>query len=215
MRLLVLIHGDGTHTTPRLREQGISEPSQRSFATAQKLATAQSRQAVRRQGEHHTTASLGRGARHDGGGSGAAAAPPLPAPTCQACSEMCWPSAPASRGWGRGSAPRLGTCQAVPPSPRSPAAPPVTTAPLSGLPAPRTGRRGFCMPPASPTVGLGDEDVPATPGPPYGSGSAWPVQTHRETPLGKWGSAIPSLTWILSLQSSPPRPAHLPTYGQV
>lgn len=173
---------------------------------AQKLATAQSRQAVRRQGEHHTTASLGRGARHGGCGSGAAAAPPLPAPTCQACSEMCWPSAPASRGWGWGSAPGLGTCQAVPPSPRSPAVPPVTTAPLSVLPAPRTGRRGSCTLPASPMAGLQDgvkQDVPAAPGPPYGSGSAWVLQTHHEMPLGKRGSAIPILIWILSPRGRP------------
>lgn len=155
-----------------------------------KLARAQSHQAVRRQGEHHTTACLGRGARHGGGGSGAAAAPPLPAPTCQACSEMCWPSAPASRGWGRGSAPWLGTCQAVPPSPRSPAAPPVMTTPLSALPAPRT-----CS---------GDLAVP--PGPPYNPGSAWPVQTYCETPLGKRGlnhATIPILVQVLRLQGSP------------
>lgn len=163
--------------------------------TARKLAAAQSHQAVRRKGEHHTTACLGRGARHGGGGSGAAAAPPLPAPTCQACSEMCWPSAPASRGWGRGSAPWLGTCQAVPPLPRSPAAPPIMTTPLSALPAPRT-----CS-----------GDLPVPPGPPCIPGSAWPVQTYCETPLGKRGdSMIPVLVQILRLQSSPTLPIASP-----
>lgn len=168
--------------------------------TAQKLATAQSHQAMRRQDKHHTTASLGRGARHGGGGLGAVAAPLLPAPTCQACSKMCWPSAPASRGWGRGwgSAPWLGTCQAVPPSPRSPAAPPIMTAPLSVLLAPRTSQQGFCMPLASPTVGLWDGDVPAAPSSPYSSGSTWLIQTHYETPLGLWGSGVPIFMWILS-----------------
>lgn len=115
---------------------------------------------------------------------------------------MCWPSAPASRGWGRGSAPRLGTCQAVPPSPRSPAAPPVTTAPLSALPAPRTGQWGFCTALASLTVGIQDGGVPIAPGLPYSSSSACPMQAHCETPLGKWGSAVPILMWILSPQHS-------------